>query len=223
MGLARWRVCVPCIIVGLQAYVCFHSSHCKNVGMCWFNFQHVIERNSLKSLAHIFCWKGAFRERNKQTCISAWLSSLQLLCWQSTSVVTAQVTDSNFAIVWNLIWFLACSLPWCMFRKQSTSCSNAESASKGSLGCMKSQLNLIVLPTPTSDTNRWNYLWYIPDSKNTEVHLSRSETTPVLSINTPITHAMRHQCKQCRTIHSGFLAAVALLIGWIDRWRHLML
>lgn len=45
-GPVRGSVCVPCIIVGLVAYVCIRSSHCKKVVRCWFTFQRVIEKEN---------------------------------------------------------------------------------------------------------------------------------------------------------------------------------
>lgn len=66
-----------------------------------------------------------------------------------------------------------------------------------------------------SKLNRWHYLWHIPDSENTEEHLSESGITPVLSTNTPITHAKQRQCKQCRTIL--WISSCSGLSDWLDR------
>lgn len=75
---------------------------------------------------------------------------------------------------------------------------------------------MIVLWTP-SETNGWNYLWHIPDSEKRQRSIQVNQRSrPVPSINTPITHAERRQCKQCGARRSGFLAAVAPS-DWLDR------
>lgn len=61
MGL-RGRVCVSCIIVGLQMYVCIQSAHCKTVVRCWFTCKSVIEKeNRCKPLRLALGTKLLFR------------------------------------------------------------------------------------------------------------------------------------------------------------------
>lgn len=84
-GPVRGKVCMPCIIVGLQAYVCIHSAHCKRLwGVDYFSACNW-KRKSLQ-VTHACCLreKSAFGEWNEPTCISARLSFQRLLCSQST-------------------------------------------------------------------------------------------------------------------------------------------
>lgn len=55
-------VCVSCIIVGLQMYVCIQSAHCKTVVRCWFTCKSVIEKeNRCKPLRLALGTKLLFR------------------------------------------------------------------------------------------------------------------------------------------------------------------
>lgn len=153
--------------------------------------------------------KGAFETRGKQLALapdSTFTGSQDGSGHIQNSVVKCPMKCINYISIWS-----PCkALFVCKKTKQKHFCklSNSVNSRKRLLLLHKIPLDMIVLWT-TSETSRWNYL--TGSEKKATEHPSQSAITPIPSINTPITHAERRQCKQCGARRCGFLAAVAPL------------
>ncbi len=200
MGLREGRacVCVPCIIVGLQAYVCIHSAHCKKVVRCWFTFQHVIEKeNRYKSLVPPEKKVLLGSETNRLALVlDSAFSGFCAGSRQMSTLYNSRIQTSTFLS--NVTWFLALSFYTYLqlffvslshFKKRNG--SKAHSAFQcgrrfkklfiASVGFMKSVLNLIVLLTTRAkqtggiicDTYQ-TAKTHGSDSVNQQSHLSRA-------------------------------------------------